>query len=193
MKSGYHVRFQKIFSLCGVVLLSRRSFLHRHRATRRSAVFFAADTDNNRAFMADSIFERRKIIFASAFAEFINWVCVVRGVPAILYVDISAAMVHVANLLRFCGRHGDFYFFIERDDTFTLAADNLRFEFIFFADTACRIDLLLHDVALFIAGVAHGDLFDELARGMRIFTRHDRNTKFIDNLRGDRIFFAAFL
>ena len=111
---------------------------------------------------------------SGAFAEFINGLCVVRGISAILHVDISAAMVHVANLLRFRGRHGDFYIFSERDDNFTFAADNLRGELIFLADTANRADLLLHDVALSIAGVFDGDLSDELARSRRIYPRNDR-------------------
>ena len=143
--------------------------------------------------MADSVFIKRKIIFASTFAEFMNGFCVVRGIPVILHVDLSAAMVYVANLLWFCSRHGDFYIFSKRDGDFTFAADNLHVEFIFLANTANRADILLHDVALFIAGVTYGDLSDELARGKRIFTRHDRNSEFDNNLRGYRIISAIFL
>ena len=113
--------------------------------------------------MADSIFFGRKIVFESAFAEFIDGARLVRGISAVLHVDLSAAMVYVADLLRFRCGNGDFYFFGECDDNFAVAADNLRVEFIFFADTAGRADLLLPDVALFIAGVVDGNLFDELA------------------------------
>ena len=90
---------EKIFRLCGFILLLGRSILHRHRTTGGSTIFFAADTDNNRAFVADSVFIGRKIILAGAFAEFINGLCVVRGISVIFYVDISAAMVYVVNLL----------------------------------------------------------------------------------------------
>ena len=143
--------------------------------------------------MADSVFIGRKIILAGAFAEFINGLCVVRGISVIFYVDISAAMVYVVNLLWFRGRHGNFYIFGERDGNFAISADNLRVEFIFLANSAGRVDLLLHDVALFIAGVAHGDLFNELARGRRIFTRNDWHSKFDNNLRGLGINPAIFL
>ena len=88
-----------------------------------------------------------------------------RDVPTTLHMDISAAMVYVANLLRFRGRHGDFYFFVRRADSFSFAADDLRVEFIFLDGSARRTDLLLHDVALSVAGVADGGLHDELARG----------------------------
>ena len=74
-------------------------------------------------------------------------------------------MVYVADLLRFCSRDGYFYIFGERDGNFTFAADNLRLEFVFLIRAANRADLLLSDVALFIAGVAYGNLSDELARG----------------------------
>ena len=171
---GHDVKVEEVFGVCGVVLLFGRSILHRHRTTGGSAVFLAADTDNNRAFMADSVFIGREIVFASAFTELANGLCVVCGVSTIFYVDISAAMVHVANLLWFCSRDGDFYIFGERDDTFALAADNLRFEPIFFADTADWADILLHDVALFIASVTYGDLSDELAWGDWIYSGDDR-------------------
>lgn len=172
-KSDFNVRFKEIFGLRGTLLLSRRSFLYRHRSTGGSAVFFAADTDNNRAFMADSVFERRKIVFKGAFAEFINGISLVRGISAIFHVDLSAAMVYVANLLRFRSRDGDFYIFSLCNRNFAISADNLRSKLNFFADTADRADLLLYDVALSVAGVADGDLFNELARSGRIYPRDD--------------------
>ena len=193
MQGIVHVRQGKIFGLCGVVLLPGRSFLHRYRATRRAAIFFAADSNHNRSVVADSIFFGRKIIFTSAFAEFIDRRRVARDVPAAVHVDLSAAVVHVADLLRFRGRNGDFYFFDKRDDNFPFAADNLRFEFIFPDNSAGRADLLLHDVALFIAGVAHGDLLDELARGGRIYPRNDWFTDCCADFIFNWIFFAADL
>ena len=86
--------------------------------------------------MADSIFFGQKIIFKAAFAEFINGNCLDDSVSAVLHVDLSTAMVYVADLLRFCSRNGDFYLFIERKSYLTFAADNLRDELIFFADSA---------------------------------------------------------
>ena len=136
--------------------------------------------------MADPIRVVRKNIFESALTKLINGRGVVHGVPAVLHVDLSAAVVHVADLLRFRGRNGDFYIFGKRNGNFTFADNKLRAEFIFFADPAGRADLLLHDVALFISGVAHGDLPDELARGRRIFTRNDRTTDFGGNFFANR-------
>ena len=135
-KSGFNVQFKEIFGLRGTLLLSERSFLHRHRATGCSAVFFAADTDNNRAFMADSVFERRKFVFAGAFAEFINRIRLERGFSVIFYLDLSAAMVYVANLLRFRGWNCDFYIFSLCNRYFAISGDNLRSEPIFFANSA---------------------------------------------------------
>ncbi len=102
-------------------------------------------------------------------------------------------MVYVANLLRFRGWNGDFYIFSLCNRNFAISGDNLRAEPIFFANSASWADLLLYDVALSVAGVAYGDLFDELARSGRIFTRNDWNSEFSNNLRGFRSDFAIFL
>ena len=71
--------------------------------------------------------------------------------------------------------------------------DNLRVKFIFPADSARRSDLLLYDVALPVTGVADGDLFNELARSRRIFTRNDRFADSDDNFPADWSFFVANL
>lgn len=115
--------------------------------------------------MANSIRIGHRDIQSSTPAEFVDGRGVARDVPATLHVDLSTAMVHVADLLRLRGRHGDFYIFDERTDNFSVVADNLCVEFNFLADTACRTDLLLYDVALPVAGVAYGDISNELARG----------------------------
>ena len=81
-----------------------------------------------------------------------------------LHVDLSAAMVHVINLLRFRGRNGDFYIFNKRISNFSFAAYDLCVKFNFLADSAGRNNLLLHDVALSVSRVTNGDLFNELAR-----------------------------
>ena len=110
--------------------------------------------------MADSVFERRKIIFKRIFAEFINGFSVADDISAVIHVDLSKAMVHVANLLRFRDWDGNFYIFSEREGNFTVGGDNFCAEFIFFAYSAGRMDILLSNVALLIAGVAYGDLFN---------------------------------
>ena len=143
--------------------------------------------------MADSVFIGRKIIFTGAFAEFINRFSVVYGFSAVLHVDLSAAMVYVTDLLWFRGWNCDFYIFGKCEGNFTISADNLRVELDFSADTADRIDLLLHDVALFIAGVAYGNLFDELARGGWIFTGNDRDSDADINFFSDWNGFEIFL
>ena len=175
----------------GNILLSRRSFLHRHRTTCRTAIFFAADTDNNRAFVSDSVRVEHRDIQSPTFAEFIDWNCVAGNVSAAFHVDISTTMVYVANLLRFCGRNGDFYIFDELADNFSVANDDLRAKFDILADTAGRTDLLLHDVALSVAGVANGTLFDELARIARIYPRDDRNSANYRNFFADWDFIAS--
>ena len=122
--------------------------------------------------MADSIRIGHGNIQSQTPAEFVNGNCVARDVPATLHVDLSTAMVHVANLLRLRGRYGDFYIFdkhISFIDEFKKNSArvnrNVYFEFNILADTASRGDLLLHDVALSIAGVAYGNISNELARG----------------------------
>lgn len=115
--------------------------------------------------MADSIRIGHGNIQSTTSAEFVDGRGVARDVPATLHVDLSTAMVYVANLLRLRGRHGDFYIFDERTNNFSVANANLRGKFNFLADTAGRGDLLLYDVALPVAGVAYGDISNELARG----------------------------
>lgn len=114
--------------------------------------------------MANSIRIKNGDIQSTTPAEFIYGRSVASDVPATLHLDLSTAMVYVTNLLRFCGRNGDFYIFDERTDNFSVTAYNLRVKFNFLSDTAYRTDLLLHDVALSIAGITDGYISNELAR-----------------------------
>ena len=116
-----------------------------------------------------------------------------RDISAAFHVDLSTAMVYVADLLRFRCRHGDFYFFDKRADNFPCAADNLPAESDFLADSARRNNLLLHDVALPVARVADGNLFNKLARIDRISPRNDRFSDNRADFFADWIFFAVNL
>ena len=122
--------------------------------------------------MADSIFDGHGNFQPPTLAEFFDGRRVARDVPVALHVDLSAAMVHVADLLRFRGRHGDFYFldgrgsFVDVDEKIHVCGKfDVRAEFFLLDNPAGRAGLLLHDVALSVAGVADGTLHDELARG----------------------------
>lgn len=112
---------------------------------RRTAIFFAADTRDDCAVVADSIRLPHGDFFAPDVAESLNGTGVARDVPVALHVDLSTAVVHVTDLLRLCGRHGDFYFadelgdfifFANRQSTITNRRLDVRAEFIFLADTA---------------------------------------------------------
>ena len=76
--------------------------------------------------------------------------------------------------MKIFSNYGDFYIFDKRTDNFSVSNANLRGKFNFLAGSARRNNLLLHDVALSVARVAHGDLSDELARINRIYPRNDR-------------------
>lgn len=141
--------------------------------------------------MSDSVRLEHGDIQSPTPAEFIDGNFVAGDVSATFHVDISTTMVYVADLLRFCGWNGDFYIFDELADNFSVANDYLRAKFDILADTAGRTDLLLHDVALSVAGVANGTLFDELARIARIYPRDDRNSAHDRNFFADWDFIAS--
>ena len=78
-------------------------------------------------------------------------------------------MVYVADLLRFCGRDGDI-FDVKRRGSIIDGARHEDFsgvddgvEFFLPVDTVRPNRLLLHGMALFIAGIVNGVIHDQLA------------------------------
>ena len=109
-----------------------------------------------------------------------------------LYMDLPKTVVHVADLLRFCYRHGNFFIsvelggFIRKNFLGKINSNNfVRAEFFLPRDTVRSGGLLLHVLALPVARVAHGTLSDELARKHRFYSVEHRDFRHADNFRGD--------
>ena len=113
-----------------------------------------------------------------------------------LHVDLPTALVYVADMLRFCCRHGNFFVAVEYGKfdgknfsrKIKCGIDNGADVFVL-ADTVHSSGLLLYVLALLIARVVNGVVPYELARKHRLHTRkHRRRTR--DNNFVDRRIFA---
>ena len=137
----------------------------------------------------------RKYFLKKSFAEFNNGACVVRDVHFGLHVDVSEAVVYVADMVRFSCWDGDIYIFDEcgnfGGEIFTRAnfrAFFLRVEFFILRGAVRASGLLLYVLALPFARVVNGVVLDELERKYKFPAGKFGRTCTADNFCGDRIF-----
>ena len=113
-----------------------------------------------------------------------------------LHVDLSKTVVYVADMLRFCHRHGNFFIFVEfgnffRKNFFRAIIGNffIRAEFFLPVNSVRASGLLLYVLALSLARVADVALSHELERKFKFHSIELGNFPDDFNFFGD-IFFA---
>ena len=154
----------------GVILLLNERLLYRRRTSYGRNVYNPVNDADDFNFNAGTIRHGRYNFFTATLRKLTDGLGLGNDVYFGIHVDLPTALVYVADMLRFCCRHGNFFIFVKLGKfngknfsrTINVGIDNGADIFIL-ADTFYSSRLLLYVLALLIAGVVNGSVPHKLA------------------------------